>query len=78
MDSILIDTAQAARLLRVAPTTLRKWRVSGKGPRYVRLSKVRVFYRREDIEAWVEARTFASTSEETVAAEKADQEAHDG
>ncbi len=63
----LMTAAEAARLLNLQPQTLRKWRTWGKGPRYVRLGgpRGRVAYRHQDIDAWIEAQTFASTSEET-------------
>jgi predicted DNA-binding transcriptional regulator AlpA len=65
----LIPTAEAAEMLGLQPQTLRKWRVKGVGPPYVRFGgpSGRVAYRRSEIEAWLRARTFESTAAETVA-----------
>lgn len=67
----LLTSPNAARLLGVKPQTLRKWRYQGRGPRFVRLGTGRqspAAYRLADLEAWLEARSFQSTAEETVAA----------
>jgi predicted DNA-binding transcriptional regulator AlpA len=53
---------EAAKLLRLSPRSLERFRVSGTGPKFVKASR-RVLYRRADIEAWAAARTFASTAE---------------
>ncbi len=47
-------------------TWLEKERRKGTGPRYVKAGRgrtARVFYRREDIEAWIEANLRRSTSD---------------
>lgn len=67
----LIASSDAAAFLGVKPQTLRKWRVSGSGPRYVRVGggpHGRVAYRIADLEAWISSRSFAHTAEETAAA----------
>jgi len=68
MQQQLCSTAQAAEILCLKPQTLRVWRWKGIGPRYIRYGKARgrVMYRVDDLEAWLESRSFASTSEETV------------
>lgn len=68
-DVSLLQTADVAAMLGMRPQTLRKWRLSGCGPPYARLGGPlgRVLYRRADIDAWLDARTFHSTSAETVA-----------
>jgi len=64
----LKSTSQAAATLGLKEQTLRIWRLKGIGPKYVRFGgpKGRVGYREEDIEEWLRANTFQSTSEETV------------
>jgi hypothetical protein len=67
-----LTTAQAATFLGLKPQTLREWRCSGSGPAYHRLSaglKGRCLYDLEDLVAFVRARRFHSTTEETVAAQ---------
>jgi predicted DNA-binding transcriptional regulator AlpA len=62
-----ITTRQLAHLLGYRAQTLRKWRVEGRGPRYVRLGDgpgARVVYRVADVEQWLTARTFAGTGQE--------------
>jgi hypothetical protein len=70
----IFPTAGAAEYLGRQPQTLRKWRLNGGGPRYIRMGRgkaARVGYRLSDLEAWLEARTFESTSEETAARDRA-------
>lgn len=65
----LLTSNQAAEYLRCKPQTLRKWRLHGRGPRYVRLgdsTAAPVAYRITDLEAWIAERVFTSTSQETV------------
>lgn len=67
---VLLLNADAARLLRWKPQTLRKKRLNGDGPPYVRLGngrRSRVAYRLSDLKAWVAARIFTSTAQETQA-----------
>lgn len=75
----VLNTVQAAKVLGRQPQTLRLWRLRGGGPRYLRLGNgvhARVAYRPSDLDAWLRARTFVSTSEEAAkAASKALREA---
>jgi len=48
--------------------TSQRWRVTGDGPPYVRLGVRRIAYRREDVEAWIGARTFPHRAAELVQA----------
>ena len=55
-DGLLADTyttGQVAGLLEVHPTTVKQWRVDGKGPVYLRIGK-KVRYRLEDLEAFIQ------------------------
>lgn len=65
---VLLSTAQVAKLLGLSPQTLRLWRCLGKGPRYLRFGglKSRAFYCLTDIDDWMQAHRYISTSEETV------------
>jgi len=45
----------------IAIPTLARWRVEGRGPRFVKLGS-RVFYDRADLDRWLEANTRSSTS----------------
>jgi DNA-binding transcriptional MerR regulator len=53
-----LTTAEAAKVLGVAPATLRSWRNRGRGPRY-RIEEVSgwALYERPDLEAWIEKET---------------------
>ena len=53
---LLLDTAEAASLLRVKPSTLEFWRRKGKGPITVKLVRA-VRYRRTDLDAFLSAST---------------------
>lgn len=52
--SEIISTSAAAEILGVAPGTLRYWRYMDQGPQSFRVGK-HVKYRREDIDAWLDA-----------------------
>jgi len=68
LTTVLLSSPAAAAFLGMRPQTLRKWRVKGTGPRYLRLGsgpQARVAYRVVDLEAWLSSRSFASTAEET-------------
>ena len=58
-----ITTAEAANYTGLAAATLEKLRCSGGGPRFVRYSRRAVRYRVPELDAWMGARTVASTSE---------------
>jgi hypothetical protein len=69
MSSRFLSTAEAARRLNRQPYTLRRWRHEGKGPRFVKLGPSQqsaVFYFEDELEAFIAARTFTSTSAVTV------------
>ena len=51
----LLTITEAAELLRAPVATLRFWRARNIGPRGFRLGR-RVVYRREDLQAWIDAR----------------------
>ena len=64
--STLLNTAQAAPLIGVAPGTLENWRTQGVGPKFIKTTAGRrgkVLYDPVDIEAWKDANRYASTSE---------------
>lgn len=58
----LISAEQAASILNISPSTLAKMRLSGVSPRFIKLGR-RVAYRPSDLEAWIEAQSFQSTTE---------------
>lgn len=65
----LLNNEATALALGISPITLRIWRCEGKGPRYIKLGdskQASVAYDPADVEAWLEARKFASTSDATV------------
>jgi len=58
----ILNTREAAHYVRLGKPTLEKFRISGDGPRYVKLGGA-VRYRRCDLEAWLAERLVRSTSE---------------
>jgi hypothetical protein len=61
-EAALMKPPQAGEYLGgVSTSTLAKWRISGLGPEYVKLSS-RVFYRRAALDRFIEARRRLSTS----------------
>jgi predicted DNA-binding transcriptional regulator AlpA len=59
----LLNEKQVSDNLKLSVRTLQAWRMSGKGPRFVRVSGRSIRYRKQDILDWVESRLVSSTSE---------------
>jgi excisionase family DNA binding protein len=57
----LLTTTEAAQLLRAPVATLRYWRHLGTGPHSFRVGR-RVVYRRDDLQAWIDACRHHGTS----------------
>src|ERR1700720_130221 len=58
----LLTQQEAAEATRLSQRTLERHRLTGTGPKFVRLGR-RVLYRREDVEEWVAGNICRSTSE---------------
>jgi predicted DNA-binding transcriptional regulator AlpA len=56
----LLDTDQLAEILPVTADILRYWRHIGKGPKSFKMGGKKVFYRQEDVDAWLEEQYQAS------------------
>ena len=61
-NPLVLDAGETARRLGLSISTLAKMRLYGTGPVYSKLGR-RVVYRLEDLESWIEANRFQSTSE---------------
>ena len=61
-DALVLEQF-AADFLGVTPRALQKWRMTGAGPRFVRISSRCVRYRRRDLVEWAQAHLKTSTSE---------------
>ena len=61
-DSCLLGVEDVARILHCSVSILCKWRLLGKGPRFVRVGSL-VRYRPADIEAFIAAGVSNSTSD---------------
>jgi excisionase family DNA binding protein len=57
-----LTTKEAARLMGFHPTTLAKWRVSGKGPPYLKIGRS-IRYEYTVVEQWMRERTHKNTSQ---------------
>jgi predicted DNA-binding transcriptional regulator AlpA len=62
MSSELLTVSEAARWAHLSESALNKFRLTGTGPRFIRLGRA-IRYRQADLEAWVEAGAANSTSE---------------
>jgi Helix-turn-helix domain len=60
-DALLGET-HAAQLLNLSTRTLQAWRLTSRGPAFVRAGRA-VRYRRRDLLAWIDANTVSSASE---------------
>jgi len=50
----ILKPKEAAAYLKVQPGTLKTWRWSGNGPRFIRVGKKSIRYRLEDLEAFIQ------------------------
>lgn len=62
MSSELLTVSEAARWAKVSESYLNKARLTGGGPRFVRLGRS-IRYRVSDLEAWAQGGAAGSTSE---------------
>ncbi len=62
MSSELLTVSEAARWAKVSESYLNKARLTGDGPRFVRLGRA-IRYRQEDLESWALGSGAGSTSE---------------
>ena len=60
---LLLKEQEVAGLLAVSPKTLRSWRVSGRGPEFLKMSGGAVRYMFDDIQNFVDASRKRSSSE---------------
>lgn len=58
----VLNTPEAARYVRLSKPTLERFRISGDGPKFLKLGGA-VRYRKVDLDAWLESRVTGSTSE---------------
>jgi predicted DNA-binding transcriptional regulator AlpA len=63
MTTALLTVHQAALHVGLSASTLNKMRMTGAGPKYVRLGKRRVAYPLNLLNAWLEANTHSATTE---------------
>jgi predicted DNA-binding transcriptional regulator AlpA len=62
--SEVLSTEQTAQQLNLGRSTLEKWRLTGQGPKFIKLGRRRVGYLKTAIDAWIASRPLlASTSE---------------
>lgn len=63
-DNLIFRPEEAAVFLGVSDWTLKNWRMSGDGPKFIRLASTRVGYRKGALLKFIREREFQSTSEE--------------
>jgi excisionase family DNA binding protein len=51
-ETQLLTVKEVAVLTRFTPRTLSRWRVAGKGPKFVRLGSA-IRYKKADVETWI-------------------------
>lgn len=59
----LLNEQDAAEFLSYTMRALQNWRVRGGGPKYIKVSARSIRYRRRDLIAWVEERTYSNSSQ---------------
>lgn len=56
LSETLLDERDVALFYHVSISTVRRWRLFGKGPRYLKVGDASVRYRPEDLEAYLNSR----------------------
>lgn len=64
MSDAYLTEQQFSDRYHVSRRTVQRWRVTGDGPKWVRLGARRVVYRLDDCEEWARSRTFAHRAAE--------------
>ncbi len=59
----LLNESQTAQFLGLTIRCLQNWRSRGGGPPYIQISRRAIRYRRADLEAWIDARIVANTTD---------------
>ena len=59
----LLNAKHTAKHMCITEGTLAKWRLTGEGPKFVRVGR-RIAYDPKDVAEWLDARRVSSTSQE--------------
>jgi len=65
----LLNEHDVARITNMSIATIRRWRLFGRGPRYIKIGAA-VRYKLEDLSAWLESRPTGGDSYGALAASK--------
>ena len=60
--SNLLTTNEAAKYVRLSPRTLERYRVTGEGPRFLKIGRL-VFYLQTALDDWLKTKARKSTSD---------------
>ena len=63
----MLNAGQAAKFLGASTQTLAAWRMTGRGPDYLKMGNRFIRYRLEDLVRWAEAHSIRAESQETTA-----------
>lgn len=56
LNDPLLEIREVAAYLKVSPPALEKWRLTGKGPAFIRIGRL-IRYRRSDLDRWLAEQT---------------------
>lgn len=59
----LLNTNEAAQYLKISASTLNHYRVSGRGPTFLKLGPAFVRYKKADLDDWAHSCRYQSTSQ---------------
>ena len=63
ISDTILTTKQAADFLKVAERTMKRWRLVGDGPTFLRYGERMIRYKKAALEAFLEGKDYRSTSE---------------
>jgi hypothetical protein len=65
---VYLQTPAAAARVNLAPSTMEKLRITGGGPKFIRLTPKKIVYAASSLDDWAREREFRSTKEYGAAA----------
>lgn len=67
-ENKLMSTAAVSEYLGIAESTLAMYRVDGTGPKFIKVLRRMVRYRRRDVDEWLDAQTKTQNGEKPLSA----------
>ncbi len=64
-EPLLLTEKETSKITGFSIRTHQKWRIEGRGPKFMRISSRAIRYRRQDIEQWIESQQLRSSTSDS-------------